>query len=170
MRSVVLEQRFDGGALESGTWLRSTTVAREVIVYRNILLPLSIAPAQERVFESALHLVEPEGGRLVLLHVIERIQGLDEGEMEDFYATLRKRAEASLAEWKASLQSKGAVVDSELRIGRRGATIVECAVENGCDLILLTSRAADPERLGSSLGSTSHLVALAAPCSVLLLR
>lgn len=139
-------------------------------MYRNILLPLSLAPAPERVFEAALRLVEPEGGRLVLLHVIEGIRGLSEGEMEEFYATLRKRAEASLAEWKRSLESRGAAVESELRVGRRGVTIVECAVERGCDLILLASRAADPEQLGRSLGSTSHLVALAAPCSVLLLR
>jgi nucleotide-binding universal stress UspA family protein len=139
-------------------------------VYRNILLPLSLAPEPERVFETALRLVEPEGGRLVLLHVIERIRGLSEGEMEEFYSALRKRAEVSLSEWKGSLESRGAVVESELRMGRRGATIVECAFDHGCDLILLASRAADPERLGRSLGSTSHLVALAAPCSVLLVR
>lgn len=139
-------------------------------MYRDILLPLSLAPAHDRVFELALRLAEPGRARIRLLHVIETIPGLEEGELESFYASLRERAEQALEGWRSGLRAQGLEVETEIRFGKRGPTVVATAAEHRCDLIVLTSHAADPERPDWGFGSTSHGVALTAPCSVLLVR
>lgn len=139
-------------------------------MYRRILLPLNVEVDHQRVFDTALDLVESDAGRLILLHVIETIPGLGAEELQDFYGTLRERADAELAGWTRMLRSRNANVESDLRIGRRGPTILDCAVENVCDLILLASHPADPDRPNWGFGTTSHIVALSAPCSVLLVR
>lgn len=144
--------------------------ATGALVYRDLLLPLSLAPEHDRIFAIAVRLAEPGRARIRLLHVIETIPGLEEGELDAFYASLRERAERALAAWRSALGAQGLEVDTEIRFGKRGPTIVAAAVEHRCDLIVLTSHAADPERPDWGFGSTSHGVALTAPCSVLLVR
>lgn len=137
-------------------------------MYRRILLPLDLGE-HDRVFDVALSLLE-ESGTLVLLHVIESVAGLGEGETEEFYAPLRLRAEERLAAWARELEKRGAAVETDLRTGKRGPAVVHCAIQARCDLIAIASRPADPERPGWGFGTTSHQVALMAPCSVLLVR
>lgn len=137
-------------------------------MYRRILLPLDLGEHGD-VFDAALSLLEASG-TLMLLHVIESVEGLGEGETEEFYAPLRARAEERLAAWAHDLEKRGAAVETELRTGKRGPVVVRYAIEERCDLIAIASRPADPERPGWGFGTTSHQVALMAPCSVLLVR
>lgn len=138
-------------------------------MYSRILIPLDLSEEHGPVFEVAVALLEASGA-LLLLHVIESVAGLDEVEMEGFYAPLRGRARERLASWANALEARGANVQTELRTGKRGSTIVRYAVEQRCDLIAVASRPADPERPGWGFGTTSHQIALMAPCSVLLVR
>lgn len=140
------------------------------IVYRDLLLPLSLVPEHDRVFAIALRLAEPGRARIRLLHVIETIPGIEGDDLAAFYDSLRERAEQALAGWASALRAQGLEVESEIRFGKRGPTIVAAAVEHRCDLIVLTSHAADPGLPDWGFGSTSHGVALTAPCSVLLVR
>jgi len=138
-------------------------------MYRRILLPLDLSAEHGPAFEAAGSLIE-ESGTLLLLHVIESVAGLADDETADFYAPLRSRAREQLADWARALEGHGARVQTELRTGKRGPAVVRYAVEERCDLIAITSRPADPERPGWGFGTTSHQVALMAPCSVLLVR
>lgn len=139
-------------------------------MYRKILLPMDLGDEHGEVFDAAIPLLAPEGGALVILHVIEAISGLSPQESEEFYAPLRERAQEHFAEWSKELGKRGMTARCESRVGKRGPTVVRYAIEEECDLIVVTSRAADPERPGWGFGTTSHQVALMAPCSVLLVR
>lgn len=81
--------------------------ATGALVYRDLLLPLSLAPEHDRIFAIALRLAEPGRARIRLLHVIETIPGLEEGELDAFYASLRERAERALAAWRSALGAQG---------------------------------------------------------------
>lgn len=138
-------------------------------MYERIVLPLDLSEEHDAVLEAVLRL--GEGVKSVcLLHVVESIRGIPDVEVEGFYASLRPRAEANLAAAAARLKEAGLEAQTEIRTGPRGPTIVRYAIECGADLIILSSRATDPDRPGFGFGSTSHQVALAAPCSVLLIR
>lgn len=139
-------------------------------MYRRILLPLDLSREHGPVFDAAARLVAADAGVLLLLHVIEIIPGFREEEMEDFYAPLRARAQALLDEWSTALRARGLETRCDLRTGKRGPRIVRYAIEEACDLIVVASRTADPERPAWGVGTTSHQVALMAPCSVLLVR
>ncbi len=139
-------------------------------MYQRILLPLDLSREHDAVFEAAARLVAPESGAILLLHVIEIIPGFRDEEMEDFYAPLRGRAQAMLDEWSEALRGRGLETRCDLRTGKRGPSIVRYATEEVCDLIAVASRAADPDRPGWGFGTTSHQIALMAPCSVLLVR
>ena len=138
-------------------------------MYRRILLPLDLSRDHDRVIDQVVSLLEVSAD-LLLLHVIEAIAGLGDEEAEAFYRPLRERAHARLAREVERLEGRGIHVRRELRTGKRGPTIVRCAIEERCDLIAVASRPADPDRPGWGFGTTSHQIALMAPCSVLLVR
>ena len=138
-------------------------------MFSRALVPVDLSDRNVPVVEAAGGLVE-SGGVVVLLHVIEEIEELPAGELEEFYGEFRERAERLLGELRDVLEKEGLAVDTRIRMGRRGAEIVRCAAEERCDLIVLRSHALDPEEPLRGLGSVSHQVALASRCPVLLLR
>jgi nucleotide-binding universal stress UspA family protein len=139
-------------------------------MFRNILLPLDLSPAHDRILDAAAELGTQHGAQLWLLHVIEIVPGLDEDEIGDFYAGLRERAQDLLEQHAKQLESRGLGVCQEIRVGKRGREILSYARDEGIDLIMLTSHAVNPDVPGWGVGTISHQVALAAPCSVLLIR
>ena len=139
-------------------------------MFRNILLPLDLSAAHDRILDSAAELGALHGAQLCLLHVIEIVPGLDEDEMSDFYAGFRQRAQDLLEQHAKQLESRGLPVRQAIRVGKRGREILSYARDEGIDLIMLTSHAATPDVPGWGVGTISHQVALAAPCSVLLIR
>jgi nucleotide-binding universal stress UspA family protein len=143
--------------------------APEVEMYRAILVPVDVAPDHQPVFDVVAALARP-GARVTLLHVIEIVTGIEDEEMESFYRVLHGRATELLNGWCEQLRRRGLQVECEVRRGRRGPEIVGYAAERGCDLVVLSSRPITPDRPGWGVGTISHQVALAAPCSVLLVR
>lgn len=139
-------------------------------MFDRILVPVDLSELNQTVLDHAAGLAAAHGSSLVLLHVIETLAG-DAGEgLEDFYAGLRERAEQKLSAWSEELSSRGAACETWIREGRRAPTIVGYAEESRCDLILLRSHRLDLQHPARQLGSISHQVALAAGCSVLVLR
>ena len=139
-------------------------------MYRRILLPLDLSDQNAPALEAAARLADPRIGCVVLIHVIERVAGLEDAEMEDFYAELRSRAANWLNKCAKQLEDKGLSTSQEIAIGKRALEIVRHADSEACDLVVLTSHAASEGRPGWGIGTVSHQVALTAPCSVLLVR
>ncbi len=139
-------------------------------MFRRILVPIDLSEKNRIAVETAADLAQPDSTTLTLLHVIETIQDVPFEEIEDFYQTLRERAEESIGGWAAELTGKGLEVRREIVFGKRGPEILRYADEQKCDLVILTSHRLDPERPGGGFGTISHQVALLAGCPVLLMR
>ena len=139
-------------------------------MFRNSLVPVDLSEKNQLSVRAAAELAEPATASVTLLHVIETIQDVPFEEIEDFYQTLRARAEESIGKWAAELTAKGLRIRREIVFGKRGPEILRYAEEQQCDLIVLTSHRADQERPTANFGTISHQVALLAQCPVLLMR
>ena len=138
------------------------------MVTERILLPLDLSGHYPSI-ERALRTLKP-AEPVVLLHAIEPIRGLPEEECRDFYDLLEERCIETLGKFAERLRRAGWRCEIVVEKGRRGPTIVRYAAEHEISLIVLASHPADPGHEHGGVGSTSHQVALMAPCSVLLLR
>ncbi len=143
------------------------TVARSLGM-NHLLIPLGLSEHHDDLIEALAKL--RWGPSAILLHVIEEIRGVPDAELEDFYRSLEARAQQNLEAVAKRLANLGIDCELDIRRGRRGETIVQVAAERGAEIIVLTSRPARRGPLGLRAGSTSHQVALFAPCSVFLLR
>ena len=139
-------------------------------MFRNILLPVDFSDRSRRLVERVGEFVDPKGGLVQLLHVIETIEHLSEDETRDFYAMLETKAEKGLQELAGSMDLAGVEIRHHVLFGKRAPTIVEFARGNDCDLLILASHTIRSEQDRNRIGTISHQVALMAPCAVLLLR
>ena len=146
---------------------RAPKLGKEVTDKMNrLLIPLDLSGAHETLIDTLREL--RWGPAATLLHVIEEIRDVSDAEIENFYRSLETRAMPMLREVARELEKAGLTCEIEIRRGRRGEEIVRAAVETRADVIILVSHPV--ERRGVRLGTTSHQVALTAPCSVFLLR
>lgn len=133
-----------------------------------LLIPLDLSGHYDELVQALEDL--QWGPTATLLHVIEEIRGVPDTEMEDFYRSLEDRALPILEGVAERLAAVGLHCDLEVRRGRRAETILQVSVERAAAVILLVSHPARRGPTGIRVGSTSHQVALTAPCSVLLLH
>jgi nucleotide-binding universal stress UspA family protein len=118
----------------------------------------------------ALELADADQGVVWLLHVIETIEGADDGELESFYSELESRTRARLTGWIDELGSGGPRIEPVIAFGHRAGEILRQADALDCDLIILSSHRVDREHPAGGIGTISHQVALVAECPVLLVR
>jgi nucleotide-binding universal stress UspA family protein len=138
--------------------------------FSRILVPLDLSTTGESAIQMALDLVDVAAGTVWLLHVIETIEGAEEGEFDAFYAELEAKARAKLAQWIAEADDRGARIESLIVYGHRAREILRQAEELGADLIVLSSHRFDRDRPAGGIGTISHQVALVSDCPVLLMR
>jgi nucleotide-binding universal stress UspA family protein len=138
-------------------------------MFRNILVPLDLTDRHARALSTAADLALAGSGEVVLLHVIELIEGTSREEEQDFYARLEETAQEHLQRSGAELASRGVAWRGEVRYGRRELEIVRRAAEGGNDLIVLTAPPVEPGA-PVQLGSLSYSVGILAPCPVLLVK
>jgi len=139
-------------------------------VFSKILVPVDLSDRSRSAIQMALDLADPEDGVVELLHVIETIEGIDEKELEAFYADLESKARARLEGWVDELGSKGARIQTSITFGHRGREIVREADETRCDLVVLSSHRIDREHPAGGVGTISHQVALVCNRPVMLVR
>jgi universal stress protein A len=136
-------------------------------MFRHILVPTDLTEESRRTLDLALALASPDGARVSLLHVVERIPNLEDAELRTFYDQLERDARARLRALAGAAHSPGQVeIVQQVLFGRRAEEIVRVAEDENCDLVIL-QHAADQRPL---LGSISYKVSVLAPCSVLLLK
>jgi len=138
-------------------------------MFHKLLLPVDLSPRAELALD-AVRQIAVHGAEVELVHVVERIPGLDEAEIDDFYTELEARARKQLEAWAEPLRQEGFRVTLTLSVGKRGSEVLRRVRESGCDLVVLASHPLDPDEPSRALGTVSHQVALVAPCPVLLLR
>jgi universal stress protein A len=143
---------------------------REAAMFRKILLPLDLADKHDDALQQAADLARPSGGEITLLHVVERIPGLEAKEDQEFYGRLEKAARDFLRRLSGRLPADVPPAQTAVRFGNRAAEVVRFAREAESDLIVLTCPPFNPENPGLSWGSLSWKISLLAACPVLLVK
>lgn len=139
-------------------------------MYKNILVPTDLTDKNEPAIREALSIAIRSGGQLHLLHVLEKLGGEIDGELEAFYQKLASQADETLTRWQQHFQSEfpGVPIEKVIAVGKRVPEIIHCCEEEKIDLIVMAARTIRPEQ--KSFGTLSHQVALFAPVSVLMVR
>ncbi|HEX4966631.1 MAG TPA: universal stress protein [Thermoanaerobaculia bacterium] len=141
-------------------------------MFHKILVPVDFTEKNESALRTALEIAGrgEAGTEVTLLHVIEAIEHLEEGEMADFYRSLETRAAAKLFALQERFKAAGVTVRQELQIGRRAETIVRFAEDGNMDLVILSSHKVDRDHPALGLGTLSYRIAIVVRCPVLLVK
>jgi nucleotide-binding universal stress UspA family protein len=116
------------------------------------------------------HLFDKQATSITLLHVIETLKGVPFEDMHDFYESLLEKAEQTLGPLKSNLEKDGFSVRLCITYGRRSETILQYITDSDIDLVIIRSHLLDRDQPRTSFGTLSHQIALAAPCSVFMIR
>lgn len=138
--------------------------------YRTILVPLDGSPAAEVAIRQAQLLAAPTSASIVLVTVAQPPNGVPT-ELSWAVETVPptdRGAEEYMARVAQHVETGGLKVQTRIAVGRRAATIRQCAVQAGADLIVMvTHRRAGLERF--VYGSVSIQVVQGGICPVLLI-
>ena len=137
--------------------------------FEKILVPVDLSPRGRGAIQMAVDLVDPQQGRVWLLHVIESIENAD-GEIDAFYADLEAKARSKLRDWVDELGTAGTGIETLVTYGHRAREILRQSDDLGSDLIVLSSHRIDRDHPAGGIGTISHQVALVCNCTVLLIR
>lgn len=154
-------------------------------MYKNILVPTDLADKSEHSIRAAIELAEQESRYVELLHVVEKVGGESDVEIEGFYSNLAEEASRKLTDWQQEFQSEFPFItlNKTILVGKRAQEIIGFCQEKEIDLIVMTSRTfnaeSDDKKIKGkdmqeketfNLGTLSHQIALFAPVSVLVVR
>lgn len=140
-------------------------------MFEHILIPVDFSKKNEAALDVALDLAGQFDSQLTLLHVIERIEHLDDEELRDFYDMLEKRATDNLESMAQRAVAQGIRVDRVIEYGKRAYEIVRYAQDHDVQLVLLSSRKVDLTKpVSANLGTLSHQVSIFCQCPVLMVK
>ena len=139
-------------------------------MFKRILLPIDLSDKHHQAVEIAANLAGPNGGEVVLIHVVELIAGIPIEEERAFYQRLEKTAKSHLERLGDRLKQSNVAWRAKVFIGHRVPEIIRHAEEMKADLIVLTSPPLDPNNLLAGMGSMSYKIGLFSPCPVLLVK
>jgi nucleotide-binding universal stress UspA family protein len=114
-------------------------------MFRKILVPVDFTRKNLRAVRTAVRLAADRGASVVLLHVIERVDGGDPRGLAGFYRKLEAQARRQMRE------------------------IVRAAAES-VDLIVMSSHRLALRQSGEHWGTISHKVGILSRCPVLLVK
>lgn len=168
---VLTVRRRRGGLVKPLPENRKPDYPRQ-LPWKRILVPLDFSKTSLRALEAAVPLAETAGARLYLLNVIEPnpyISGLEGSPPVMPDATLARDASQQLPRLAEHFVPKSVTTKSLVLRGRPASVIVETAVQNQVDLIVLSTHGhTGLDRL--LLGSTAEHVVRHAVCPVLVVR
>ena len=139
-------------------------------MFHRILVPVDLSEKSLAAVDLAYEFANQSGADVVLLHVIETIEHVQFEEMKSFYERLERSARKGLQELSERFAANNLKIDQAVICGHRTKEIVEFAISNRADLIIMASHRIDPDRPGHDWSSISYTVAILAPCPVLLVK
>jgi nucleotide-binding universal stress UspA family protein len=139
-------------------------------MFQRILVPIDLTEKSMTAVDLAYEFSERFGAEVVLLHVIETIEHVQFDELKPFYQRLEASARSGLQEFSERFVANGLQIDQAVVYGHRTQEIINYAVENRIDLIIVASHRIDPDRPGHDWSTISYSAAILAPCPVLLVK
>jgi nucleotide-binding universal stress UspA family protein len=131
-------------------------------MFQRILVPVDLSEKSVAAVDVAYDLATESGA--------ETVEHIAFEEMKEFYDRLEKSARNGLQELSEKFAAAGLQIDQAVVYGHRTKEIVEFAVENRAELVIMASHRIDPDRPGHDWSSISYAVAILAPCPVLLVK
>lgn len=139
-------------------------------LFKNILVPLDFTAKNQSALRLALRLAKQNNAHVTLLHVIETIDYADDGEIADFYETLKKRARAHLKTYVEQFHAADVPVAEKIVLGKRARGIVSYSLQQNTDLIVLSSHVVKLEDGPRSWATLSYQVSILSQCPVMLVK
>lgn len=142
--------------------------------YQDILVPTDFGPGSRAALEHALASLNPAGGRISVLHVldqrfIEQAMALfPESDASKLHDRLRQQAQQQYAELTKGLEMGQSEVDSLIVDGTPFLKIVQLARELAVDLLVMAVHRGVENFEQFLFGGTAERVLRVAPCPVLL--
>jgi nucleotide-binding universal stress UspA family protein len=139
-------------------------------VFEHLLVPVDLSDRNEKTLRTARRLAERMKSRVTLLHVVQRIEGLPDSELDAFYRQLESKSKRTLdAQARAFARAK-IRVRAVVLVGNPVAEIVRRAARDKADLIVMGSHRVRPARGERGFGTTSYKVGILCQCPVLLVK
>ena len=138
--------------------------------FDHILIPLDFTEKNEVALDVALAVATQNQARVTLLHVIETIEYADGEEIEEFYASLERKAKANLMRMQKRFVDEGLDVDCEITYGRRANEIVRYTAESDIQLVVLSSHKVNLDQPIGRVGTLSHQISILSQCPVLMVK
>ena len=137
-------------------------------MFRRILVPVDFTKKNLRAVRVAARVASDREASLILLHVIERVDGGDPRGLSGFYRKLEAVARRKMGDL---LAAAGAVPTSaEILYGNRVNEILRFAEDKKIDLIVMSSHRLAMKHPGEHWGTISHKVGILSRCPVLLVK
>lgn len=137
-------------------------------MYKRILMPVDLADKHQSAIEAALGLARQNDAEVVLLHVIQTIEGVPED--DELYDKLEAASREHLRVFSERFERAGVRSRWEIAFGADSAEILRYAEEQHVDLIVLTSPKFDPQSPRTAAGSLSWKIGVVSACPVLLIK
>ena len=138
--------------------------------FQHVLVPLDFSQANAELLNVVYNMVSENHARVTLLHVIEAIGDETDEELDEFYASLEPAARGKLGSAAQRFVDAGLAVEQQVVTGRRMPSIVQYAMEQGIDLIVVGSRRLDLANPQVGIGNLGYQVSMFCQCPVLLLK
>lgn len=139
-------------------------------LFRHILVPVDFTKKNQLAIAAAVQLAQENASAVTLLHVIERVDLPESGELTRFYDELQQRSDDQLQKLAEEVSAAAVRVSVETTVDRRAPGIVIYAHENEADLIVMSSHRVGPHSRGGVWGTISYQVAALCTCAILLLK
>jgi len=139
-------------------------------MFQRILVPVDLTEKSLAAVNLAFELATQSRASVDLLHVIETVEHIAFDEMKSLYKRLEDSARKGLKEFSERFADEGLNITCDVTYGHRTRGIIEFAVNNNVDLIIMASHRIDPDRPGHDWSTISYGVAVLAPCAVLLVK
>jgi nucleotide-binding universal stress UspA family protein len=143
-----------------GEWLSGTFWCQQISTDRT-----------DKAVQMAGIIAAADGACVTLVHVIDTIDGLRPDELKRIHQRLHRKARGAMSALARRAPTGAANAPSNaVAFGRRAEQIVEYAVANTVDLIVLASHRVNLSLINRDWGSISYKVGILAQCPVLLVK
>ena len=141
-------------------------------MFQRILVPIDLTEKSIKAVDMAYEFANQTGAEAILLHVIETIEHVqfEFEELKPLYDRLESSGRKRLQEFSERFVENKLHIDQAIVYGQRTKEIIDFAIKNRMDLIIMASHPIDLDRPGHDWSSISYAVTILSPCPVLLLK
>ena len=139
-------------------------------LFQHLLVPLDFTEKNAAALLVAINLAKQNDASVTLLHVIEEIGYADDLEIQDFYNSLKQRAEQELIQHSDAFKQAGIPVILEVSVGKTASTIVRHTMQENVDVVVLSSHKITSDEMPRSWATLSYQISILCQCPVMLVK